>query len=551
MGSRPPFAGDPISLWTGYFEYKNTDVWLADAVPVELTRHYYSGHGLPAPFGIGTTHTYESYLAASSMTLEKITLIQGDGVQIPFERTAPGIGFFLASASFANRTTPGPFLDATLVYEPPAWVLRRTDGRVLRFSATTKSRMTSIEEPDGRRTLLLRDAEERLVEIRSPGGRRLFLTYDWPNDRIVMAVDDERRIVRYQYDEGGRLSQVINACGGATEYAYDAQHHLLTRKDARGIVFNRNTYDAAGRAVRQQYADGGVFQVDYFPGPEGRVVRTDTKNARGVRSRTWFDERGYLVRKVEALGRPEEQVHIYQRDPQTRTLLREIDPLGRAIDRIDEDGAEETEDRDQRPPVIDPLAHVRAIVRAVEAAPRVGDDIQYERDKCGRVIAAVDARGRRTSLEYDPNGNVVAVIAPDGGAHRFTYTVTDEIETYTAPDGTVERFEYDFATNRWTWMPGVGREWAFLPILVRHVAADGSVTRFEYDGLGRLVFTGLKERRRAGGKGGFERTIRLFYDAADRVVRVEDSKEGTQVFEYEARRPTSRTPASRGSRISD
>ena len=70
-------------------------------------------------------------------------------------------------------------------------------------------------------------------------------------------------MVGYVYDAAGRLWKVIDAAGGVTEYTYDASHRMLTIKDARGIVFLTNEYNAAGRVTKQTQADATTYLFAY------------------------------------------------------------------------------------------------------------------------------------------------------------------------------------------------------------------------------------------------------------------------------------------------
>jgi hypothetical protein len=48
-----------------------------------------------------------------------------------------------------------------------------------------------------------------------------------------------------------------------TEYTYDGSYRLLTIKDARGIVFLTNEYDANSRVTKQMQADATTYQFAY------------------------------------------------------------------------------------------------------------------------------------------------------------------------------------------------------------------------------------------------------------------------------------------------
>ena len=70
-GQSPPPAGatpgegkeaDPVDPSTGIFVMHKTDLYVADIIPIEITRTYQSGDNLMRPFGRGMTHPYAMLL---------------------------------------------------------------------------------------------------------------------------------------------------------------------------------------------------------------------------------------------------------------------------------------------------------------------------------------------------------------------------------------------------------------------------------------------------------------------------------------------------------
>ncbi len=60
--------GDPVDLGTGLFTRQDTDLYLPDVIPIELTRSYRQADSMSRAFGIGTTHPWEMFLVGDMVT---------------------------------------------------------------------------------------------------------------------------------------------------------------------------------------------------------------------------------------------------------------------------------------------------------------------------------------------------------------------------------------------------------------------------------------------------------------------------------------------------
>src|SRR5207302_1669447 len=91
--------------------------------------------------------------------------------------------------------------------------------------------------------------------------------------------------------------------GGVTRYAYDAAGRILTMTDVRGIVMAQNEYgitpDGQVRLLRQEQADGGVWQFTYFIRCNPFIAGCVAASHEGTRV---IDPRGYAT-----------HLHVYSR----------------------------------------------------------------------------------------------------------------------------------------------------------------------------------------------------------------------------------------------
>jgi hypothetical protein len=95
---------------------------------------------------------------------------------------------------------------------------------------------------------------------------------------------------------------------------------LTVEKDGKLLL--TNTYDHAGRAVRQDVA-AGFFQFTYAEDPTGRIVQTEVRNPEGRRRRVVFNADRYIINDTRNLGTADETTILYEREPGTNRVLNE------------------------------------------------------------------------------------------------------------------------------------------------------------------------------------------------------------------------------------
>lgn len=108
----PRVGGDPVDLSTGLFVLNNTDLFLPDVIPLEITRTYRSKDTASRPFGIGSTHPYEMFLWSSVTNYSQADLILPDGARIHYVRISSGNNYF--DAEYEHTATPTPFYKSRL-----------------------------------------------------------------------------------------------------------------------------------------------------------------------------------------------------------------------------------------------------------------------------------------------------------------------------------------------------------------------------------------------------------------------------------------------------
>ena len=88
---------------------------------------------------------------------------------------------------------------------------------------------------------------------------------------------------------------------------------MLTLRDARGITFLTNEYDANGRVSRQTQADATTYQFAYTLDAGDNVTQTDVTGPRGIARRVTFNADGYPLTDTRALGTAVAQTTTFER----------------------------------------------------------------------------------------------------------------------------------------------------------------------------------------------------------------------------------------------
>jgi YD repeat-containing protein len=244
-------------------------------------------------------------------------------------------------------------------------------------------------------------------------------SYDASN-RITQATDNIGRTVGYTYDATGRLWKVTDPANGVTEYSYDASHRMLTLRDARGITYLTNHYDANGRVDLQTQADDTTFEFAYTLDGSGKVTQTDTTNPRGFVTRYTFSSSGHHTSLIEAVGTALERTTIWTRDSGTNRITEVVDPLGRHT----------TFDYDT-------FGNVTSVTRLAGTGDAVTTTYTYE-PKFNLLASVTDPLTHTTTLTRDTWGNVVMITDPLSHQTTFTYNGSGQPLTATTAAGTTQ-----------------------------------------------------------------------------------------------------------------
>jgi len=390
----------------------------------------------------------------------------------------------------------GLCLTTTYTYDKNGNVLTSTDaaGGVTRYVYDGENRQTWSVGPTGAAVWQRYDAEGRLVarqayaNVLDLEGLPEPLTEADLAARVVAAPQRDQ-VVRYAYDNDGRLAYTIDGLGHVTGFKYDGIGDMvattgfagalsidglvsvdevtsaLRKRDAAVVALDRvtrNVYDAAKRIA---------FVID----PAGFVTWNRYDRSGNLVGQTQFSAR-YTIDSIPLYVSmsPWMAGHDYTESARDRTTDWVYDNAGRPIYRIDSEGYV-TENR------YDAAGRLTATIRYAQRDLGAHDSSAHPVSAswlAQRLPSVVPNDAAVTHYRYDAAGRLTDVVDATGMVTRYVLDAlgqaTDTIAAYGTDQASVTHRVFDAA----------GR-------MVEEARAFGSgnasVARYAYDGLGRLV----------------------------------------------------------------
>lgn len=554
-------SGDPVDLRTGQFTYGETDLMIADTLPIQIGSSYRPHDNVKRAFGYGTAFNYDYRLNIQGAGNSMMRLVLPNGVPLDFQRVS-GSG---ASGEW-RHTGSGQYNQARLYYLNTRYHLKLVDGTAMQFNNYAPNNLESIRNRYGQTLSFTWDAG-RLARISSPSGRHVSLEYDSEN-RIQTVRDPLGNATQYRYGSHGLLERVIYPNGTSRRYEYTLQpfpagwtggyrmdaystrnfHRVSAIYDQRGqrLLYNeyaRHQLAVSGdqpaqdlgpdKVVKQILADGATYTFDYAHfdnGVSGVLVTMPD----GLRRRVVFDADAlYPQSDVWGYGTAEAQTYRFERDSQGWMTAR-IDSLGRrteyrydgagqliAIEALAGSGqsrtTEFTYDTDQRLTALrTPLGQTQRFSYNAKgclasSTDALGETTRFSCNGAGQVTHVTTSLGQTTQVDY-VTGQVAQITDPLGRTAMLRYDVLGRRIAVESPDGSVQRVEYD----------SLGR-------VVKSFDGRGQVTEYGYDANGNLSAV-LKPH-------GLGETYD--YDTRDRLIQRTDNLGQSEHWAYDLEgRPT-------------
>ncbi|WP_307679891.1 RHS repeat-associated core domain-containing protein [Streptomyces sp. V4I2] len=508
-------SGDPVELSTGLLTDAHTDLAVDDGlVPIEVTRTYWQGDTAKRSFGIGRDLIYNAFLHSEEQYKEVDLYLPG-GQKVHYVRTSAGTSF--SDAVFQPASASSRFRGTVIKWNRTSgWDLTFPDGTVWEFPQY--SPLHEIRDRYGNTLTLTRANRYRgpITRLVTSGGRWINFTYD-TQDRVTGARDNAGRAVSYAYDSAGRLESVTDPAGKVSSYTYDAtSNRIATAKDARGIVYMTNTYDANGRVKKQILTAGQQYSFAYTTTGTGEVTATEVTQPGNAVRRVEFDG-GYGYSDTQAYGTELARKTVYERG------------TGHRIDAVVDPSERRTKLS------YDANGHLTGAVElAGTTDARPSGTVVYDGayDQPGSIT---DALGHTTTFAYDADGNLTKTTDPEGRETAYTYNSAGQLETVTDTSHAVTTYSYSNG-DLTAITDAEGRTSVQFTDAVGRPSAlsdeSGSSTTVTYDE--------LNQTRRVTDPLG--NTTDLDYDANGNLTVLTDARGNTTTWAYdEADRPKSAT----------
>jgi RHS repeat-associated protein len=461
--TKAPPVGDPVDPYSGLFKYDKTDLSIGGSMPFNLTRTYRQGDHYAYELGAGFTTVLDTRLAFSGTTNIKLKLVLTGGTAVDFVRTNGGTDQYTGIYEARNDDAWSGTV-VQYVASRSLWLLTKPDGSSMEF--LLGGPVTAITTKTGLRTTVTRgyrNIVNSLQQVNFPDGR--WIRFD--GDEIW---DNAGRHVHYTFDSLQRLTQVKDADGSITKYAYSGNSDdLISITDPRGIKFLQNEY--AGDVIHKQtLANGGTYTYNYVcidPPPES----TDGSSGGG----SGGGGGGGPVTDGPAPGDSgsEQERASTPCQPTKKYFATEITNPNGSVDQIrwNEDGGWTKIDNVDADPA-DPRRRVVQVLdddgRIAEMSYGADRSVKYTYNGLGDVetdttaidddhsatihygysghdlTSITDALGKVTQIQYDAKHRVTSVTDPTQRTTLFTYSGVDPRPvTVTDPGGKVTRLVYE------------------------------------------------------------------------------------------------------------
>lgn len=311
-------------------------------------------------------------------------------------------------------------------------------GRGFQNEATNK--LSEIISPKGEIIVKLEyDEEGRISQMAKRGEKPTIYKYD-DQDRIVEISVGDYPATKYEYDKNSiRPTKIINSLGEITEFSYGDDKQIISLKNANNAIQKFN-YDKWGRITRRNYPMGVwiAWEYDNF----GRVSKREYSNGNSIKFE--YDEYSQIKRVVE--NEKIEWEYFYKPNGMLKLLT-----------------------RNKR--------------KWLEIDSKIQDEKEY--------LSIINNKGAESQKTYDLDGKLLEEVNPLKDTIQYKYNPIGELTGWIAPDGSDVKFEYDARGK-----------------MVFHENHIGQTIENKYDKYGNLAEKKTKEQ-----------TIKIEYDAFDRVVK--------------------------------
>ena len=311
------FTGHPVDVATGRVMTDAVDFELPGPIPVVFERNYSSGWSRrESPLGYGWSHSLDR-----ALWIERSGVVcrLGDGREVVFDTSAFKMGYVPLKEPVFDPITG--YTLTRLAREK--WRLVDENGIADEFE-----RIPGETDP-----LNIGQGLARITRTRGRSEHnRIHYQYEVLDEvaRLASVVDSGGRMVRFGYDQAGRLAKILlphpdvgdewvehssyeyseagdliaatDAEGTTTRYAYDRRSHLMVQETNRNGLSFYWMYDGRSSSARcvRTWGDGAIFNQKLLYNPNARV--TIVVDSDGNKTKYSANEVGLITEIEDALG---------------------------------------------------------------------------------------------------------------------------------------------------------------------------------------------------------------------------------------------------------
>ena len=360
--------------------------------------------------------------------------------------------------------------------------------------------------------------EEALTIHNRTTDETVTLSYD-TNGRLVNAGDSHGRGVSFAYDENDCLTGYRNEEGNLTTYTYDEKGRMLTVVSPMGTVLVENSYDEAGRVIRQKEAGDDRYAELTYKEPTSRVGRTEIQKRDGAARIYYYDLFEHILSETDENGA--ETSYVYEKGK----LVKKIEPDGKSTEyTYDADGnltKQETATGQQAQISYDTDGN------PVNIASGEGTAGTYRYDEKGRISEYISALSEVRHYTYNPDGTLRSMETEGLGTESYTYDTYGNRTSVTDRLGNCTKYAYDQYGNLIKTTDALGNTsgcvYDQMGRVLSQTDARGIRTEYTYDAEGRLLTEKTNDRE-----------IHYKYDAAGRLIQKSDAAGIMTAYAYDA-----------------
>ena len=257
-----------LDLGLGRITERSMDLHLDSTPAIDFRRGYISDFVRPMAMGMGTNHTFNTYLSSDGASaLTYISVVHEDGWQDYLNRLTPGRGF---STRVEFESREDGIRGARMTWDSGDFKLSYRDGSWSTFLPCNDGTCywTGYQDAKGNTLKFERGPQRQLLQVTASDRQGVSFQSD-PQLRITEATATDGKSVAYGYDDKGCLARVRRADGQETVYAYDSAHRMtsvsvVTAPGAHPEQIISIEYDARGRVVKLTLTGLGTYAIEYL-----------------------------------------------------------------------------------------------------------------------------------------------------------------------------------------------------------------------------------------------------------------------------------------------